>query len=186
MANRNRSLLYAALAVCTVSFAYMSTAHAQDKTETTGDVLQVLTPLAAYGLTFLHDDEVGRRQFYNSFATTFAATHLLKNAIDAQRPNGGGQSFPSGHTSAAFQGAGFIHARYGLKAALPAYATATFVGYSRVVSDKHHLRDVIAGATLGVATSFFFTRERFTENGIDFVPFIDGENAGFSLSMSLP
>ena len=160
-------------------------AHAGSNTERAGDILQVLTPLAAYGLTFMKGDDEGRRQFYKSFGTTLVATHLLKNTINAERPNGGGQSFPSGHTSAAFQGAGFIHARYGLEAAWPAYAAATFVGYSRVAAKKHHTRDVVAGAALGVATSFLFTRERFAPNDAQVLPFMDGTRAGFNVMMPL-
>jgi len=71
--------------------------------------------------------------------------------VDKKRPTGSNQSFPSGHTSAVFQGAAFIHKRYGLKQAAAAYIGATFVGYSRVESDKHFTEDVIAGAALGIA-----------------------------------
>jgi membrane-associated phospholipid phosphatase len=41
---------------------------------------------------------------------------------------------------------------------LPLYAAAGFVAYSRVESREHHPRDVIAGAAIGVGSSFLFTR----------------------------
>lgn len=55
-------------------------------------------------------------------------------------------------------GASFIHERYGLEYAIPAYVAATFVGYSRVQAKKHYIHDVLAGAALGSATSFYFTK----------------------------
>lgn len=127
--------------------------------ERAGDIIQVVIPASAYGATFYQDDIEGRQQFHQAFATNFAITHGLKYAIDKQRPNGGKHSFPSGHTSAAFQGASFIHKRYGIDYAIPAYLGAGFVGYSRVKANKHDTTDVIAGATIGVLSSFYFTKE---------------------------
>jgi len=130
---------------------------AADDIEKAGDVLQILIPSIAYGSTFYLDDSEGRIQFYKSFATTVVVTHGLKYTIDKKRPNGSSKSFPSGHTSAAFQGASFIHRRYGLKYAVPAYIGASFVGYSRVESDNHYVEDVLAGAAIGIVSSFYFT-----------------------------
>jgi membrane-associated phospholipid phosphatase len=158
--------------------AATSTARAEDKVERAGDIFQLVVPAVAYGITFYNGDDEGRAQFYKSFATTVGTTHLLKNTIDTKRPNGGGKSFPSGHTSAAFQGAAFINARYGFEQALPAYAAAAFVGYSRVDSDNHHTRDVIAGAALGIATSFYFSPERFSAKQALIIPYIDGKQVG--------
>lgn len=121
-------------------------------------MIQIAIPAIAYGSTFYLDDTEGRQQFYQSFATNLLITHGLKHTIDKKRPNGGDHAFPSGHTSAAFQGAGFIHKRYGLKYAVPAYVGATFVGYSRIEAKKHDVADVLAGATLGVLSSMYFTK----------------------------
>ena len=122
-----------------------------------GDILQVLIPATAYGTTLYLDDTEGQYQFYKSFGTNLAATYALKFSIDKERPNGGSHSFPSGHTSAAFQGASFIHFRYGLGYGIPAYLAASFVGWSRVDSDAHYTSDVIAGALLGTFSSYYFT-----------------------------
>ncbi len=126
--------------------------------EKAGDILQVLIPAISYGATFYLDDAQGRSQFHKSFVTTAGVTQVLKHLVKKKRPNGGGKSFPSGHTSSAFQGASFVHQRYGLKYALPAYLGAAYVGYSRVESDNHHVEDVIAGAALGIVTNLYFTR----------------------------
>ena len=122
-----------------------------------GDIVQILIPSVAYGSTFYLEDEKGRNQFYTSFFTNLGITYVVKVGVNKTRPNGGNHSFPSGHTSASFQGAAFIHARYGYKYAIPAYAAAAFVGYSRVESNNHFVSDVIAGAALGTACSFYFT-----------------------------
>jgi len=124
--------------------------------EVAGDVLQILIPSIAYGTTLYLDDNEGETQMYKSFFTTVGITQALKYGINRKRPNGGDHSFPSGHTSAAFQGAAFIHARYGLKYAIPAYIGASFVGYSRVYANKHFTSDVWAGAAIGTISSFYF------------------------------
>jgi len=127
--------------------------------EDDGSVLRTLIPVAAYGATFYMHDRDGRIQFYKSFATNFATTYALKGIVSKTRPNGeDDDSFPSGHTSVAFQGAAFIHKRYGLKYAAAAYLGASWVGWRRVASDNHFTVDVVAGAAIGIASSFIFTR----------------------------
>lgn len=127
--------------------------------ERAGDIIAFTIPALAYGSTHYMDDKAGRQQFYQSFAANLAATYALKSTIDKERPDGSdNDSFPSGHTSLAFQGASFIHKRYGLEYSIPAYVGATFVGYSRVKADKHDVTDVLAGAALGVASSMYLTK----------------------------
>jgi membrane-associated phospholipid phosphatase len=153
------------------------------RTERAGDVLHVLIPAVAFSATVgLHDSE-GRTQFLKSFLTTVAATGALKFVIARERPDGSdNNSFPSGHTSSAFQGASFIHFRYGLKRGLPAYVGATFVAFSRVHADKHYLGDVMAGAALGTLSSLFFT-DRF--DGVEVTPVAEGGRYGLRIRMDL-
>lgn len=137
-----------------------SSARAASREETTGDILQLLIPAVAFGTTFIIDDREGRMQFYKSFATNFGVTYALKYSINKPRPeNNGNHSFPSGHTSAAFQGATFIHLRYGWEYGLPAYLAASYVGWSRVEgeADKHDVTDVVAGAAVGILSTYFYT-----------------------------
>ena len=91
-----------------------------------------------------------------SFLRMEVATYGLKYAIDAERPNGGGQSFPSGHTASAFMGAEFIRKEYGWGWAIPAFGAASWVGYTRVQSHNHYWRDVIGGALVGIAANHDF------------------------------
>ncbi|MFC1704032.1 phosphatase PAP2 family protein [Candidatus Omnitrophota bacterium] len=139
-------------------FVFVPTyAESKDTSEEVGDVLQIVIPVTALGTTFLKDDEEGRWQFVKSFATTMAATYVLKYAVNSERPDGGDYSFPSGHTSAAFSGASFLQRRYGWAYGIPAYALASYVGWSRVDADKHHVEDVVAGAVFGIASTYIFT-----------------------------
>jgi membrane-associated phospholipid phosphatase len=132
-----------------------------DRTETIaeiGDYIQIAIPLTAWGTTLYLGDTEGQIQFYESFATNIAVTHGLKYLVKEKRPDSSNlDSFPSGHTSASFQGAVFIHLRYGLKYAIPAYIAATYVGFSRVYANKHYTHDVIAGAIIGSASAVIFT-----------------------------
>jgi len=131
-------------------------AQAASDIEIAGDWIQILIPSIAYGTTLYLDDIEGEHQMYKSFATNLGITYALKISVNRTRPNGGDHSFPSGHTSASFQGAAFIHARYGWKYAIPAYISASFVGYSRVYANKHFTSDVLAGAAIGTISSFYF------------------------------
>jgi len=97
-------------------------------------------------------------QFGESAALTLGATYALKYAIEEERPNGGRHAFPSAHASISFASAEFMHKRYGWKYGIPAYAAALFVAYSRVEARQHYTHDVIAGAVIGIGSSYLFTR----------------------------
>lgn len=132
--------------------------------ERSGDVMVLLLPAAAYAKTAYERDTQGALQFSLGLSTTMATTFTLKFAIDAERPNGeNSRSFPSGHSAAAFSSATFLQMRYGWKYGLPAYLGAGFVAWSRVYTDNHYTRDVLAGAILGTVGSYIFT-ERFQTN----------------------
>jgi membrane-associated phospholipid phosphatase len=137
------------------------TANAEkSNTEKAGDIFQILIPATAYGATFYIGDKEGRNQFYKSFFTNLGITYGMKLSVNKSRPEGHGDySFPSGHTSVAFQGATFIQGRYGWKYGMPAYIGAAFVGWSRVEgeSDKHDTIDVLAGASIGILSGYYFT-----------------------------
>jgi undecaprenyl-diphosphatase len=59
------------------------------------------------------------------------------------------RSFPSGHAAAAFAFASGV-GQIAPAAAVPLYALATLVAYSRVHTGVHYPGDVVAGAALGV------------------------------------
>ena len=153
---------------------------AADSVESSGNIIRTLIPAVAYGSTFYLHDKEGRVQFYKSFFTNYATTYALKEISKKNRPdNSGDDSFPSGHTSVAFQGAAFIHRRYGLKYAIPAYLAAGYVGWTRVESDQHYVEDVVAGAALGIVSSFVFTHPY---HGFVATPLVDGGFYGLAVS----
>ncbi len=117
-----------------------------------GDIGQLAVPLTA-GFIAGNDDKA-RSRLVTSLVTTGVVTHALKNTINETRPNGGDNSFPSGHTSLAFTGAAFIQQNYGWGYGIPAYLTAAFVGWSRVQVQAHWKHDVAAGALLGIGSSY--------------------------------
>jgi len=113
--------------------------YAKSNTEKIGDFFAFAIPAVAYGSTFYMDDEEGREQFYWAYGTTMATTVALKYTVKEKRPdNNDRDSFPSGHTSSVVSSAVFIHKRYGLEYALPAYLGAIYTGYSRIHVNRHH------------------------------------------------
>lgn len=89
---------------------------------------------------------------------TAGATSGLKDISNRNRPGGGGNSFPSGHSSAAFTNATLAnrnleyismpdYLRFTLEVGNMLLATAT--AWARVETNAHFLSDVLAGAAIG-------------------------------------
>ena len=134
-------------------------AHA-DSIEQAGTVGEILLPAGAALGSLVAGDHRGLGQLGEAFGTTMAVVYLLKPTIDRTRPNGGHQSFPSGHAASAFAGAAFLQRRYGWRLGVPAGLLAAFVAYSRVESKEHHTSDVVAGAAIGIGANLVFTHPR--------------------------
>lgn len=126
--------------------------------ESSGDALLFILPTAALSTTVLKKDKQGTWQFLKGFVVNAAVTTGLKYVINKQRPNAQNlNSFPSGHTSVTFQSASFIHRRYGPEYGVPAYILAGYTGFTRVSEQKHDLIDIVAGAVIGMGTSYLLT-----------------------------
>ena len=149
------ALFFAAALFTALDCCWLSAA---DWIQSSGDVLQFVLPVTAGGLTLAYQDGPGALQLGESLAVTLGVTYALKYSINERRPNGGSESFPSGHTSISFSAAEFMRKRYGWEYGVPAYALASFVAYSRVESREHYAHDVIAGAGIGILSSYIFTR----------------------------
>lgn len=180
-----------------------------------GNILQFALPLAALGLSFWlpPGDASVSSAFMDGGATapglnwpgprldrsqpvdvgiallrTEVVTYALKYTIDARRPNGGSHGFPSGHSSAAFMGAEYIRKSYGWGWGVPAFATATWVGYTRVESHNHYWRDVIAGAAIGIASNHDFDSIDTPAGKLSFAPTLlssEGSDGAFRLAPGL-
>jgi membrane-associated phospholipid phosphatase len=171
--------------ICVVVFILLFvcafSAEAGDAIQSAGDALQFVLPATAASLTLYNRDGKGALQFGESAALTLGVTYTLKYTVDEKRPNGGSQSFPSGHSSISFCSAEFMRKRYGWEYGIPAYAAASFVAYSRVESGEHHPHDVIAGASIGIVSSYIFTRPY---KGWNVQADADGKYWGIRLSRS--
>jgi membrane-associated phospholipid phosphatase len=103
----------------------------------------------------------------------------MKNSIKRERPfvehtdivkrsDGGGYSFPSGHTSSAFAIATSVSLSYRKwYVVVPAYTYASLVGVSRVVLGVHYPSDVICGAVVGTTSAFaaqYLNRKLFAKS----------------------
>ncbi|MGB5884692.1 MAG: phosphatase PAP2 family protein [Desulfobulbales bacterium] len=165
---------------CIVNFVFSVPVYANDDIELAGDIIRVILPLTAAGMTIFQNDHEGLIQFSKSFLSTVGVTYALQYSIDTTSPNGEEHSFPSGHTSTAFSGASFLQRRYGWKYGIPAYAAASFVGWSRIESDNHYLKDVLAGGAIGIITTYIFTDPYQKE--IIATPFVGGGQYGMLLS----
>lgn len=156
--NPSRPIALHAAVALVLTASSVAAVRADDTVQAAGDALQYALPAAAAVFTGIHRDGEGALQLGESAALTLGVTYALKYSINERRPNGGSRSMPSGHTSISFAAAEFMRKRYGWEYGVPAYAAASFVAYSRVESRQHHTKDVVAGAAIGIASSYLFTR----------------------------
>ncbi len=102
-----------------------------------------------------------------AYLGTAILTTAFKNIIKRPRPfetypdiiypksDAGGYSFPSGHTSTAFSTATSLSLAFPKwYVAIPAYAYAGTVAYTRMDLGVHYPSDVLAGALLGSGTAY--------------------------------
>lgn len=119
--------------------------------------LMDLLSLATSGTVALLAEHAGRARPY----TRDCPDPDAYPACDGPGPN---KSFPSGHTMAAFTGAGLVCAHH---EQLPLYGRGTYAivcglavagaatsGVSRIVSDNHYATDVLAAAAVGLASGY--------------------------------
>jgi hypothetical protein len=173
------------IALLVFSASYVSVVHADEGVVRAGDNLQIGIPLMAGAISLMKGDLEGTKQWGEGALWTSVATHTLKFAVDEERPNGNdNNSFPSGHTSAAFQGAAFLQMRYGWEYGVPAYAAASFVGYSRVHGKYHYWHDVAAGAALAVGVQYAISGIGMSVRNLVVAPIIEKNSYGLYASMT--
>src|ERR1035437_2802041 len=108
-----------------------------------------------------------------SSVLNFGVTYILKHAISRERPfrkypgivfnktlkPTNDPSFPSGHTSSAFNLASSLSLEYSKwYIIVPSFAYASTVTYSRMYLGVHCPTDVLAGVSLGVGTAYLIYR----------------------------
>ncbi len=148
-----------------------------------GDMVQILLPVTGLFAAWMHDDMEGAKQLTYSTISTQLIIHGTKNTVGRKRPNGSSwNSFPSGHTGAAFSGAAFLQSRYGAKWGIPAYAAATFVGASRIYGNYHFADDVTAAAGIAFLMNQYFVSP-YQMEGVYFNA--QPTNGGFALGVTV-
>ncbi|HEX3024391.1 MAG TPA: phosphatase PAP2 family protein, partial [Chitinophagaceae bacterium] len=136
----------------------------------TSEPLSAAVPLGlvAYALiTDNHKLEIKSYEIAGSLVVTAAITEGLKIIYNRARPYETypdiihpdsyetGHSFPSAHTSLAFSTAtSLMLTTKKWYIAVPAYAWATSVAYSRMYLGQHYPSDVIAGAVVGAGSAW--------------------------------
>jgi membrane-associated phospholipid phosphatase len=137
-------------------------------------------------------DDARFRSFTYSLAQGYVINQSivigLKTAVGSQRPNGQNSlSFPSGHTAGAFTWATTVTHYYGLKAGIPAYLAATYVGFARLDDRAHRLTDVVAGAAIGYIVGKTVSRRANPDRRLDWnIAVPPGGGIGLSLQYHLP
>jgi membrane-associated phospholipid phosphatase len=154
--NKNRPWSICVFCGCLVMANHVA---ASGHIEMAGNILEFALPAAAAAMTIYKSDWAGSLQFGESLALSEGVTGILKYTVKERRPNGeDNYSFPSGHTSISCVSSEFMRKRYGWWYGAPMYALAAFVGYSRIESKHHYVHDVAAGAAIGFASGFIFTK----------------------------
>jgi membrane-associated phospholipid phosphatase len=121
----------------------------------------VVTPTLALGKTIYENDTAGIPYYLLNFVVVNLGTALLQHYIPEKRPsNNNWDSFPSGHASAAFSGASYVHFRYSLGEARWLYVLASFVAFSRVYSGCHHVQDVVASAGFSYLSGLLLVKHK--------------------------
>ena len=153
-----------------------------DAVETSGHMLRVAIPAGAWWVARRDGDREGEIQFAKAFAASTATAYALKKIVDKERPNGDDEAFPSGHATTAFSGAAFLQRRYGWERAWPAWALATYTGWTRVHAEEPDWEDVAGGAALALAGAWLFVSP-IADNAIMPVALRDGAMLTWSVSL---
>lgn len=116
---------------------------------------------------------------FEAVMTTQLLTFIVKESVGRTRPDGSNNlSFPSGHTSAITTAAAVIQKRHGWKVGIPAYLLSTYVGVTRIKTQKHFASDVLAGATIGTIIGLNFVSSSEDNKTFGIMPLIGRGYAG--------
>lgn len=129
--------------------------------------IALAAPLGMFALSLINHNKTLQLQsveVMGSLVIATATTQFLKRVVNRPRPYetytnifpdkiDNGYSFPSGHTTTAFSTAmSLTMVTKKWYVAIPAFAWASGVGYSRIYLGQHYPSDVFMGALVGTAS----------------------------------
>jgi membrane-associated phospholipid phosphatase len=133
-------------------------------------VFNIVVPVSIFTFGIIKGDKQMQRNdlfIAGAFVLSAVATQSLKAVIKRARPfvsypqyfadryDGGGYSFPSGHVSAAFCTATSLSIYFPKwYVVAPAYLWAASVGWARMYQGVHYPSDVFAGAIIGAGSAW--------------------------------
>jgi membrane-associated phospholipid phosphatase len=166
---------------------HSSNTYAKTGVQKAGDVFRYLSPAAAAVGSIYMEDFKGLGQLAISVFATQGISELMKKTIPEKRPDwkpgNPKNSFPSGHVASTFSAASYLRIRYDNPYVYaPAYAIAVFTAYSRVKPKRHRVIDVVAGAALAEAVSYFAVSRL---NNVQTAPIISLEEDRQIIGLSL-
>ena len=183
-----RERILTVLTICLLTFSLqaqtLEVSNSRKAVRTSGDVGAILLPVAGLTAILIEKDWQGLKQGLFAEATTLGVTFALKEIVKKERPDhSDNHSFPSMHSSVSFTAAAFIQRRYGWKWGIPAYVLSTYVAWSRVYGKKHDGWDVLAGAAIGIGSSYIFTRPFAKKHKLTLSPVAGDGHYGLYASM---
>ncbi len=183
LGNNSVILCRACIAFALTLFSAVSIAHADgDPAQSAakfasgdGTVIYVAAGIAA---PLLQDGANGSQHALrtaDALLTSSVITEGLKHIVREPRPLNPNDrtSFPSGHATAVFSIAAMESHFHPSQAPLW-YLGATLIAISRVKLHAHRVRDVVAGAAVGIATAHF---EQDSAHGLLLFPFIKNRDS---------
>jgi membrane-associated phospholipid phosphatase len=133
-------------------------------------VINIAAPVSIFAAGLIkHDKQLEEDAFFigGAYVISSIITQGLKLIVKRNRPfvtypslftdryDGGGYSFPSGHTSAAFCTATSLSLYFPKWYVIaPAYLWAASVGWARMYQGVHYPSDVLAGAIIGTGSAW--------------------------------
>ncbi len=124
----------------------------------------------------------------SAYSLSAMYTVAIKGVTNTSRPTtqfeNGHYGFPSYHASSTFSIAAVIDEYYGWEAALPAYALAGLVGWSRIDQREHDLSDVLFGSVLGFVVGKTVAAAHLDKNSnFRITPYYDPNNRGSGVTV---
>ena len=176
---RGGVVVMAALAALVV--ADTACADSTSRTRTAG-ALRSAIPLATLGTEWLRGERDGAVQYAMALGVGLAATETLKRTVRKERPDGtDDRAFPSGHATAAFSAASYVHRRYGLYEAAPLYLLGAYVGHLRVQAGAHRWADIAGSLAVTTASSWWLVSPR-GDARVSVVPALGHRHVGVVLA----